>query len=135
MDLNTEIIAYLTVNNIAYTINDYKTEQPIDGENAIVYWNTEALGVQPTQEQLDAAYVVWEKQQIANQNKQQASSLLQATDWTCTIDINNPQYSNPYLTNQDEFLAYRSLVRQIAVNPPSEPAIFPTVPTEIWSNT
>lgn len=71
---------------------------------------------------------------IQTQNKQQAQSLLQQTDWTCTVDINNPQYSNPYLTNQDAFLAYRSTVRQIAINPPTTPATFPQMPTEQWSN-
>ena len=71
---------------------------------------------------------------IQEQNKQQATSLLQQTDWTCTVDINNPEYSNPYLMNQDAFLAYRSQVRQIAVNPPTTPAVFPEQPKEIWSN-
>lgn len=73
-------------------------------------------------------------EEIKTQNKEQAESLLQATDWTCTIDINNPQYSNPYLMNQSDFLTYRSQVRQIAVNPPIEPVTFPTVPTEVWSS-
>ena len=68
-------------------------------------------------------------------NKEQAMSLLQATDWTATVDINNPQYSNPYLMNQDEFLAYRSAVRAIAVNPPdTEFTNWPTLPTEVWSS-
>lgn len=133
--LNEKIIAYLTVNNITYTANDYETGQPEGQADQILYWNTENLGSKPTQEQLDAAYPIWEGQQIAVQNKQQASSLLQQTDWTATIDISNPQYSNPHLTNQDEFLAYRSQVRQIAVNPPTTAAIFPTQPTAIWSNT
>ena len=66
-------------------------------------------------------------------NKQQAQALLQQTDWTCTVDITNPQYSNPYLTNQDAFLAYRSTVRAIAVNPPTTPAVFPTQPVATWS--
>jgi hypothetical protein len=73
-------------------------------------------------------------EEIQQQNKQQATLLLQATDWTCTVDINNPQYSNPYLTNQDAFLAYRSTVRAIAVNPPTTPAVFPTQPTATWSS-
>ena len=66
------------------------------------------------------------------QNKEQATALLQQTDWTATVDINNPEYSNPYLGNQPEFLAYRSTVRQIAVNPPVEPAVFPPVPDAVW---
>ena len=66
------------------------------------------------------------------QNKAAAEALLQATDWTATVDIANPQYSNPYLGNQDAFLSYRSVVRQIAVNPPIEPPEFPPVPLEEW---
>lgn len=65
-------------------------------------------------------------------NKEQAQVLLSETDWTCTVDINNPQYSNPYLGNQDAFLAYRSQVRAIVVNPPTTPATFPEVPQEVW---
>ena len=72
--------------------------------------------------------------QIQAENKSIATSLLQQTDWTCTVDINNPLYSNPYLTNQDAFLAYRSTVRNIAVNPPTTPAVFPAMPQEVWSS-
>lgn len=67
-------------------------------------------------------------------NKNQAVTLLQETDWAATVDITNPEYSNPYLTNQNEFLAYRSAVRQIAVNPPTTEAVFPIQPKAIWSN-
>lgn len=66
-------------------------------------------------------------------NKANAEVLLNETDWTCTVDINNPQYSNPYLGNQDAFLAYRSTVRQIAVNPPKDIlTTFPQKPDEVW---
>ena len=74
-------------------------------------------------------------EEIQEQNKATAVSLLQATDWAATVDISNPQYSNPYLMNQDEFLAYRSQVREIAVYPPTIPVgVWPTVPTEVWSS-
>lgn len=69
----------------------------------------------------------------SEQNKANATALLQETDWTCTVDITDPQYSNPYLMNQNEFLAYRSQVRDIALNPPTTPAVFPPMPAEIWS--
>lgn len=71
-------------------------------------------------------------EEIMEQNKSTAASLLARTDWTCTVDINNPQYSNPYLGNQEAFLEYRSQVRAIAVNPPTTPAVFPEVPQEVW---
>lgn len=74
-------------------------------------------------------------EEIQAQNKAEASQLLAATDWTATVDISNPQYSNPYLMNQDDFLAYRSAVRAIAVNPPTTPVtVWPTLPTEQWSS-
>ena len=74
-------------------------------------------------------------EEIQAQNKAEASQLLSATDWTATVDISNPQYSNPYLMNQDDFLAYRSAVRAIAVNPPTTPVtVWPTLPTEQWSS-
>lgn len=133
-DLNTQIIAYLTVNNISYTTGDYKTGYSEGQANQILYWDTAKLGSEPTQAQLDSALPVYEGQQIAVQNKAEATALLQQTDWTCTVDIADIQYSNPYLTNQADFLTYRSLVRSIAVNPPTTPATFPTQPQAIWSN-
>jgi hypothetical protein len=130
--LNEQIIAYLSVNNISYVTGDYKTGQPEGQPDQILYWNTEKLGAEPTQAQIDEAWPIWEGQQIAAQNKAQAESLLQATDWTATVDINNPQYSNPYLGNQSAFLAYRSDVRKIAVNPPVTVDVWPTKPDEVW---
>lgn len=73
--------------------------------------------------------------QIRMENKRQAMSLLQSTDWTATMDIADPNYSNPYLTNQIEFLTYRSQIRDIAVNPPDTLVTeWPETPIEIWSN-
>ena len=65
--------------------------------------------------------------------KATAQQLLQATDWTSIADVGNPQMSNPYLVNQAEFIAYRSTVRNYAVNPVEFPD-WPTQPTEQWSS-
>lgn len=133
-DLNSEIIAYLSVNNIPYTAGDYQTGQPEGEANQILSWNTAKLGAEPTQAQLDAAYPVWEGQQIQAQNSATAKQLLTDTDWTAVASVADPAVSNPYLTNQAEFLAYRSTVRNLGVNAPTTPATFPTVPTATWSN-
>jgi len=132
-DLNSEIIAYLSVNKIAYTAGDYQTGQPEGQANQILEWNTAKLGAQPTQAQLDAAYPIWEGQQIQAQNSAQAQTLLSATDWTAIASVADPAVSTPHLTNQAEFLSYRSAVRAIGVNPPTTPATFPTVPTATWA--
>ncbi len=132
-DLNTQIVAYLTVNNITYTPGDYQTGQPEGQSDKILSWNTEKLGAEPTQAQLDEAYPIYEGEQIAAQNKATAASLLQATDWTAIPDVSDPLKSNPYLTNQADFVTYRSTIRNIAVNPTWD-AVFPTAPTEQWSN-
>jgi len=132
-DLNSEIIAYLSVNKIAYTAGDYQTGQPEGQPNQILSWNTAKLGAQPTQAQLDAAYPIWEGQQIQTQNSATAQTLLSATDWTAIASVADPAVSTPHLTNQAEFLSYRSAVRAIGVNPPTTPATFPTVPTATWA--
>jgi len=77
--------------------------------------------------------IAYNKEQKANQNKTQATQILSNTDWTAIPDVADPLKSNPYLTNQAEFVAYRSTIRNIAVNPTWD-AVFPTAPTEAWSS-
>lgn len=68
----------------------------------------------------------------AAQNKATASSLLSATDWTTIADVANPQISNPYLANQADFIAYRNVIRNIAVSPVAGDLVWATVPVENW---
>lgn len=70
----------------------------------------------------------------AEKNKQTAISKLQATDWAATVDIADPAISNPYLTNQADFLAYRNEIREYAVNPVEGNINWPAEPSAIWSN-
>ncbi|MGI9143507.1 MAG: hypothetical protein ACR2IJ_10000 [Fluviibacter sp.] len=65
-------------------------------------------------------------------NKQQASQLLSATDWTSIPSVADPAQSNPYLANQNAFFEYRNQLRQIAVNPPVVVDPWPTEPDEVW---
>jgi hypothetical protein len=65
--------------------------------------------------------------------KQKATQLLFETDWTTIPDVANPSDSNPYLTNQREFMTWRSEIRQLAVNPVVAP-VWPTQPTPQWGN-
>jgi hypothetical protein len=77
--------------------------------------------------------IQYNKDQLAQQNKQQATTILQQTDWTAIPDVADPLKSNPYLMNQADFVAYRSTVRNIAVNPTFD-AVFPEMPVEQWSS-
>ena len=65
--------------------------------------------------------------------KNQATVILQQTDWTSIADVGDPTKANPYLVNQAAFISYRSTVRNLAVNPVENP-VFPTAPTEQWSS-
>ena len=56
MALNDQIVAYLKVNNIAFTASDYQTGQPEGQADQILHWDIEKLGNQPTQAQLDSAF-------------------------------------------------------------------------------
>ena len=70
----------------------------------------------------------------AEDNKNTAVSLLSQTDWTTIPDVADPALSNPYLTNQAEFITFRNQVRPIAINPVAGNINFPTTPTAIWSS-
>lgn len=84
----------------------------------------------PTQAELDVLWVPTQDT-LAKQNcKNQASKLLYETDWTTIPDVANPANS-PYLTNQAEFISWRSQVRALAVNPVANP-VFPSKPNEVW---
>lgn len=70
---------------------------------------------------------------IQAQNKSEAVSRLQATDWAATVDITDPAYSDPYLGNQAAFLQYRSTLRKIAIKPPTTPVTdWPVEPDAVW---
>lgn len=84
----------------------------------------------PTQEELDALWIPTQETLAKQSCKQQASELLYQTDWTTIPDVADPANS-PYLTNQAEFIAWRSQVRALAVNPVADP-VFPPKPNEVW---
>lgn len=73
-----------------------------------------------------------DEQAAKNNCKLQAQVILSDTDWTTIPDIALPE-NNPYLTNQQEFIAYRNIIRGYAVNPVADP-VWPTPPTEQWSS-
>ena len=77
----------------------------------------------------DAAAVQLESEKMTN--AQTAVGILNSTDWTTIADIALPE-ANPRLGNQSEFIAYRQVIRQIAVYPPAGQVTWPTAPTEIW---
>lgn len=76
--------------------------------------------------------VQYNKDQLAQQKKQQGQQILSNTDWTAIPSVADPAQSNPYLMNQNDFFVYRSAVRDIVLNPTWD-AVFPTEPVEVWS--
>lgn len=85
----------------------------------------------PTQEELDALWIPTQEADSKAANKATASSLLAGTDWTTIADVGSPS-NNPYLSNQSEFIAYRNVIRAIAVYPTAGEVVWPTAPTEVW---
>jgi len=94
-------------------------------------WGSETIA-KPTQETLDAERTTLDQQAPLNACKQEASRKLYLTDWTTIADVADPTKSNPYLTNQSDFVTYRSNVRKLAVNPVADP-VWPIEPTPTWS--
>jgi hypothetical protein len=69
----------------------------------------------------------------AEQNKQTSVSKLKETDWTTIPDVGDPTKSNPYLSNVQDFVAYRNAIRQYAINPVSGDINWPVLPQEVWA--
>jgi len=97
----------------------------------VVIIGTEAFDAENNLVQYDETAVNVEAGKLACAD--QAKAILTATDWTSIADVGNAEMSNPYLVNQAEFIAYRSTIRNYAVNPVVDPE-WPTPPTEQWSN-
>ena len=69
----------------------------------------------------------------ASANKAEAERRLAATDWVNQPDVYDPA-NTPHLTNRDAFIAYRSQVRAIAVNPVDGNLDWPAEPVAAWSS-
>jgi hypothetical protein len=100
------------------TLNEDITELPQWAYNAIASWDVANAPILP-------------KPPTAEDNKAFASLLLIETDWTTIADVASP-INSPYLANQAEFISYRNLVRQIAVNPIDGDIDFPIKPSCLW---
>jgi hypothetical protein len=98
---------------------------------ATLMWES-TIVAKPTQQSLDAEIVTLDQQAPYNACKTEASRRLYASDWTTIADVADPTKSDPYLTNQADFVSYRSNLRKLAVNPVVNP-VWPVEPTAIWS--
>jgi len=87
---------------------------------------------QPSELEVNNEIAVLNNQAPYDACKQEASKLLYATDWTTIADVSDPTKSQPYLMNTQDFVTYRSAVRQLAVYPVANPT-WPTLPTAQWS--
>jgi len=69
----------------------------------------------------------------AEQNKQFAMIKLSEVDWVNQPDVIDTSLT-PHLLNHSEFIAYRSALRAIAVNPIDGNLDWPVKPQEQWSS-
>ena len=109
------------------TATEYQVVSRDGAEQIDGNWYTKYKVTDMDQEGIDAVN--------ANKTKsigQQAQQLLSSTDWTTIPSVADPEQSNPYLTNQAEFIAWRSQVRAIAITPAWD-SVIPAQPKNTWS--
>jgi hypothetical protein len=104
----------------------------IGDDYATIDWLSPEI-TQPTEQQVNDQIIIDEQQAPLNACKRQASQLLYETDWTTIADVADPTKSQPYLLNPQDFVTYRSAVRQLAVYPVANPT-WPIKPTSQWSS-
>jgi len=86
---------------------------------------------QPSEQAVNDAIAYLNSQEPIEECKAQASKLLYETDWTTIPDVADPAKSNPYLINVQDYVTYRSALRQLAVYPVANP-VWPTKPVSQW---
>lgn len=79
---------------------------------------------QPSKAAVDAAYVQLQAQEPLNATKDQAKARIAASDWSVLPDVG--------LSNQADFVAYRSALRALITNPVVNPS-WPVEPQPVWS--
>jgi hypothetical protein len=82
---------------------------------------------QPTLEEIQTEIARLEVQVPLDKCKRQVKKLLSDTDWAVLPD------AAASLANQADFIAYRAVIRALAINPVANPS-FPPVPTAKWSS-
>lgn len=96
--------------------------------NALPFWGTSCIDLWT---QADAAAKIFSDELLIMDCKFRAQIYLQETDWVelpSVTDVN----SVPHLLNKSDFVAYRSAVRILVIDPITNP-VFPTAPKAIWS--
>jgi hypothetical protein len=88
----------------------------------------------PTEQEVTAEQAALDAQAPIDACQEQASKLLYETDWTTIPDVADPTKSNPYLINVQDYITYRSALRQLAVYPVANPT-WPTKPVSQWGTT
>lgn len=126
LELVSNGIRIAEVANVSFEVAEplYWIDCPIDCNANTWYFNTELNQCQPIPIPVPTA----------QENKEIAIRLLQDTDWTTIPDVANPALSNPYLSNQAEFIAYRNEIRQYAINPIDGNIDWAQIPQEEWKS-
>jgi len=132
---NYAIIDGINVVNIIEYEEQPSTPPPgFESPIIAVQSNTASIGWTYVDGQFIAPYIPPPTpEELIAQCKATAQGILSNTDWTSIADVGDPTKANPYLINQAEFVSYRSVIRNYAVNPVVDP-VWPTQPTEQWSS-
>lgn len=98
--------------------------------NTLVWFNDSIP--RPTNEEIEAEAQWLENQAPLDECKAKAKQLLSETDWVEIPSVTNTDIT-PHLLNANEFIAYRSQLRELVVRPIANP-VFPVAPQEQWSS-
>ena len=79
----------------------------------------------PTWEQIESEWVVLSVELKKQDCKDQAKQLLSQSDWSTLPDVQNQ------LSNYQDFVTYRSQLRNLVINPVENP-VFPSEPEARW---
>lgn len=103
---------------------EFNTTVPNEDITSLPAWATACLAVWDAKDYEEKHPPAPTPEQIISNNKAKAEKLLLESDWSVLPDVP--------LANKAEWETYRSVLRQIAINPTIDP-IWPVKPQSIWS--
>jgi hypothetical protein len=66
------------------------------------------------------------------QNRKRCIDVLKELEWAFLPVMADPNISNPYLANQQEFINYKNIIQTFLDNPKEGNLDWPTMPEPIW---
>lgn len=117
--LNDKIVAYLTLESISFSSEDFMTGYTASDPDRVLYWNDVTLGTFPNEETLNQYYNTYSNLQQWILVREERNLKLNSSDWTQLSDAS---------IDKNPWIIYRQELRDITLQPDPFNITWPITP-------